>query len=359
MSRLRAIAASELTVAAVWLASLCGFAQQTVAPVSRATPPAAAEGSRSEEGPQSGRSGNPYNARWVALQARLAGAPALETAVLLGQAYDLRELVDQAPAIAAAIVKNAHTELERIRAIHQFVLRNTHYVALDFGIYSYQPYPVTQTYARRFGDCKDKASLMIALLREAGIDAQIVLVRTRRLGAVDPNAVSAAVFNHAVVYVPGYDLWLDGTAEYAGSRELPLEDQGAMALTVALDTFAGQKSLPLASSWLPRSYVQTLAGEAVRTQDLLLPALWTADEELHFALPAGAAVSALPPDTLLETPLGALSLRYERTGREVVVRTSIQFRQVRISPAEYGSFRDFCAQAERAYHREIRVRLRE
>ncbi len=63
-------------------------------------------------------------------------------------------------------------------------MRSTHYVALEFGIYSYKPYPVTQIYARRFGDCKDKASLMIALLRAAGIEAEIALVRTRSLGDV-------------------------------------------------------------------------------------------------------------------------------------------------------------------------------
>ena len=70
---------------------------------------------------------------------------------------------------------------EKISAIQEFVLRSTHYVALEFGVYSYKPYPVTQIYARRFGDCKDKASLMIALLRAAGIEAEIALVRTRSL----------------------------------------------------------------------------------------------------------------------------------------------------------------------------------
>lgn len=128
----------------------------------------------------------------------------------------------------------AGDELEKIRAIHELVLKQTHYVALEFGIYGYQPYPVAQTFARRFGDCKDKASLMIALLREAGIDAEFALVRTRRLGRVSEQASSISVFDHAIVYVPRHDLWLDGTAEYSGSRELPLEDQGAMALTVSL-----------------------------------------------------------------------------------------------------------------------------
>ena len=145
----------------------------------------------------------------------------------------------------ARITAGATTEQEKIHAIHEFVLRNTHYVAMEFGIYSYKPYAVSQVYARRFGDCKDKASLMIALMRAAGIDAELALVRTRKLGDVDGRATSLAVFNHAVVYIPKYDMWLDGTAEYAGSRELPLDDQGAMALAVNLKGTATLRRIPI------------------------------------------------------------------------------------------------------------------
>jgi transglutaminase-like putative cysteine protease len=144
----------------------------------------------------------------------------------------------------ARVTNGLHTDKEKISAIQEFVLRSTHYVALEFGVYSYKPYPVTQIYARRFGDCKDKASLMIALLRAAGIEAEIALVRTRSLGNVVAEPASIAVFNHAIVYVPKYDLWLDGTAEYAG-RELPLEDQGALSLTVGLDGAAQIRHIPM------------------------------------------------------------------------------------------------------------------
>jgi transglutaminase-like putative cysteine protease/tetratricopeptide (TPR) repeat protein len=143
------------------------------------------------------------------------------------------------------ITKNAGTELEKVRAIHEFVVRNTHYVAMEFGIYSYKPYPVSQVYARRFGDCKDKASLMIALMRAAGIDAELALVRTRKLGDVSEQATNISVFNHAVAYIPKYDLWLDGTAEYAGFHELPLDDQGAMALTVNLNGATNLRRIPV------------------------------------------------------------------------------------------------------------------
>jgi len=144
----------------------------------------------------------------------------------------------------ARLTAGARTEKEKIAAIQEFVLRKTRYVALEFGVYSYKPYPVTQTFARRFGDCKDKASLMIAMLRESGIDAELALVRTRSLGNVADQPASVAVFDHAVVYVPKFDLWLDGTAEY-GMRELPTEDQGALALTVNLNGSARLRRIPV------------------------------------------------------------------------------------------------------------------
>jgi transglutaminase-like putative cysteine protease/thioredoxin-like negative regulator of GroEL len=144
----------------------------------------------------------------------------------------------------ARVIKGLRSDREKISAIQEFVLRSTHYVALEFGVYSYKPYPVTQIYARRFGDCKDKASLMIALLRAAGIEAEIALVRTRSLGDVVAEPASIALFNHAIVYVPKYELWLDGTAEYAG-RELPLEDQGALTLTVNLNGAAQVRHVPM------------------------------------------------------------------------------------------------------------------
>ncbi len=359
--------------------------------------------------------------------------------------------------IAARITRENPDELARIRAVHQLVLRSTHYVALEFGVYSYKPYSVSQTYARRFGDCKDKASLMIALLREVGVDAELALVRTRRLGDIDEHVASVAPFNHAIVYLPKYQLWLDGTAEYSGARELPLEDQGATAVTISsngdatvrhiplttaednfthrtlraelkrdgtiefsgetytrgenapglrreyevaerqrdavrqplaevfptvrldrvevqgasdlekdvhvsfrgvLDSFAGKTTVVLNNSWMARKYLSTLAPLGLRTQDLLLPAQWETEEELHFALPAGAKVAALPQDTHIETAFGSSNLTYQQRGREIVVRNHVQLRSIRVTPDEYAAFRDFCSRTERAFRQEIKVYLR-
>jgi cellulose synthase operon protein C len=130
------------------------------------------------------------------------------------------------------LVAGARSEREKVSRIHRWVLDNTRYVGLEFGIHGFKPYRVPQIVRRGFGDCKDKASLLYTMFREAGIDAHFVLLRTRRNGLIPDLPASLAVFDHAIAYVPSLDLYLDGTAEHSGSAELPEQDQGAVVLHV-------------------------------------------------------------------------------------------------------------------------------
>lgn len=123
-------------------------------------------------------------------------------------------------------------ELSVVRAIYNFVVTHTRYVALEFGIHGYKPYRVDRILARRYGDCKDKASLMHAMLKVAGVDSRLVLLRMRHLGSIGEEPASLAAFNHAIAYVPKYGLFLDGTAEFHSSRELPSADHLANVLVV-------------------------------------------------------------------------------------------------------------------------------
>jgi tetratricopeptide (TPR) repeat protein len=125
------------------------------------------------------------------------------------------------------------TTLDKVKAIHRLVVESTRYVGLEFGIHGYKPYKSTQVFQRGFGDCKDKATLLMTLLRTIGIDTEVVLLRTRRGGRIDEAPASLAVFDHAIAYVPTLDLYLDGTAEFSGLGELPSEDQDTLALRVS------------------------------------------------------------------------------------------------------------------------------
>ena len=108
-----------------------------------------------------------------------------------------------------------------MRAVYGFVVTQVRYVGLEFGIHGYKPYRVDQVLQRRFGDCKDKASLMHALLAALGVDSRLVLLRMHRLGNIPEAPASLAPFNHAILYVPALDRWLDGTAAYTGSARAP------------------------------------------------------------------------------------------------------------------------------------------
>jgi transglutaminase-like putative cysteine protease len=133
---------------------------------------------------------------------------------------------------AQALTRNLRDDSAKVRAIYDFVVQNTRYVALEFGIHGFKPYRCAQIFARGFGDCKDKASLIITMLGALGIKATPVVVRTSNKGDVETNPASLAPFDHMIAYVPSLNLFLDGTAEYTGSLELPAMDRGAFALVI-------------------------------------------------------------------------------------------------------------------------------
>ncbi|HMA93640.1 MAG TPA: transglutaminase domain-containing protein, partial [Polyangiaceae bacterium] len=134
--------------------------------------------------------------------------------------------------LARRITEKATTDVEKVKAVYGWVVSKTRYVALEFGVYGYKPYRAVQTLSRGWGDCKDKATAIVTLLKSLGIDATIVILRTQVRGDFHSKIASLAPFDHAIAYVPSLDLYLDGTAEGVGSRELPVMDRGALALRI-------------------------------------------------------------------------------------------------------------------------------
>jgi hypothetical protein len=147
--------------------------------------------------------------------------------------------------LAGELTRGLTQPLDKIRAIYRFVTDQTRYVGLEFGIHSYVPYRVSEVLMRKFGDCKDKSALLIALFGQAGIRAQMALVRMKRLGPVPRDPASLAVFNHAICHLPDHGLWLDGTAPFHDVTELPDQDQGTLALVIGKD---GGRLVPIATS---------------------------------------------------------------------------------------------------------------
>lgn len=124
----------------------------------------------------------------------------------------------------------------QVRAVYEFARAQVRYVGLEFGIHSIKPHPAWQVAQRQFGDCKDKATLIVALLAELGIAAQVALVRTSDLGQVKDGIASLGIFNHAIAYVPSLGWWLDATAVPNGPLELPDGDCSGQALRIGADS---------------------------------------------------------------------------------------------------------------------------
>lgn len=130
-----------------------------------------------------------------------------------------------------------------VRSLVDGLTAEIRYVGLEFGVHGFKPYRTDQVWARRFGDCKDQATLMTTLLRVAGISAHVVLVRTRPRGRVADPLPSLALFDHAIVYLDDDARFVDPTARWVGLGELPDGDQGAQALVLTPDTSAAAPAL--------------------------------------------------------------------------------------------------------------------
>lgn len=92
---------------------------------------------------------------------------------------------------------------DRVEAIGNFVQGQIRYVAIEIGIGGHQPHPATDIFRTRYGDCKDKATLLSAMLGAVGIHSTWVMVDTQR-GVIATGAPSL-IGNHMIgaIELPG------------------------------------------------------------------------------------------------------------------------------------------------------------
>ena len=111
--------------------------------------------------------------------------------------------VDASPQIqqqVATLTAGKTTQLEKMQAIAHFAQHDIRYVAIELGIGGWQPHPAPEVFAHRYGDCKDKATLMRSMLREIGIESYHVVINDRR-GAVTAETPAHHAFNHVIIAV--------------------------------------------------------------------------------------------------------------------------------------------------------------
>lgn len=133
---------------------------------------------------------------------------------------------------AAGLTKGLTTDEDKIRALYYFVSLKYHYIGLDFGIGRYQPHAADDVLDNGYGDCKDKHTLLAALLQAVGIEAWPVLIHGRRKLEVD--VPSPAQFDHVITVVPRGDrlIWLDTTPEVSPYGLILLSLRNKQALVI-------------------------------------------------------------------------------------------------------------------------------
>ena len=149
----------------------------------------------------------------------------------MGRAYQLKgaeaaRLTPTLQARADDITKGISDRRAQAAAIYEWVAKNIRYVAVYLGNGGLEPNSAESILANRYGDCKDHTVILEALLAAKGIASTPVLIGAGGGPTLPPVAVLGR-FNHAINYIPEFDLYLDSTSPYARFGQLPASDLGA------------------------------------------------------------------------------------------------------------------------------------
>jgi hypothetical protein len=157
---------------------------------------------------------------------------------------------------AQSLVAGAKTELERIQAIGRYV-QGVKYISIQTGLGrggGYRPHLASEVFAKSYGDCKDKANLMRAMLSAVGITSFPMPIFSGDPSYVREEWPTPQQFNHCIIAIKVSDaveaptvishppigrlLIFDPTAEMTPLGDLPWHEQGSLALLVARENGA-------------------------------------------------------------------------------------------------------------------------
>jgi len=132
--------------------------------------------------------------------------------------------------LAQEITKNRSNDRDKAKALYDWVRKNIRYVASYIGDGGFVPNDTKTILEKNYGDCKDHATLLEALLEASGIPASQVLIPANTDNYVLPPVPDYSVFNHAINYLPTLNLFLDSTADLTPFGLLPENDAGHAVL---------------------------------------------------------------------------------------------------------------------------------
>lgn len=185
---------------------------------------------------------------------------------------------DNVAAKVRELTVESKTEFDKIRAIGTFV-QNLQYISIDIGVghgNGYRPRASNTVLTRGYGDCKDKANLMRAMLKVLKIDAYPVFIYSGDATFVREQWPSPRQFNHCIIAVKVSDetkaltvmehprlgrlLIFDATDQFTPVGDLPDYLQGSFGLIAAGEN-GGLSRMPITppeNNLLDRTIVATL-----------------------------------------------------------------------------------------------------
>ncbi len=154
------------------------------------------------------------------------------------RAVDSKIAESDAEAVVRWLPKGgAASELDRIAELLIGLRGNVRYAPVELGAVDVTPRSPLATLQRGYGDGKDLATLLVAILRSEGIPAYPALLRAGYGMDIDPDLPGLGRFNHALVYIPADDpIWLDPGDVFSRSGEIAPDRQGRLALVASTNT---------------------------------------------------------------------------------------------------------------------------
>lgn len=145
---------------------------------------------------------------------------------------------------ADEITRGQQTAEAKAQALYYWVSQNIRYVSLSFGVGRYQPHAAAEVLANRYGDCKDKTTLLEAMLDAEGLHAYPALVNSK--ADVDLEIPNPMQFDHAIAFVRigNKDEWLDSTVGVSPFGYLLPHLRNAEALVISETSPAGLRKMP-------------------------------------------------------------------------------------------------------------------
>jgi transglutaminase-like putative cysteine protease len=153
--------------------------------------------------------------------------------------YSLYKDKDKLPPEAVkdvhALIKPEDTRREKISKLYKYMQNRTRYVSVQLGIGGFSPFDASYVHEHAYGDCKALSNYMKALLKEAGIESNIVIINSGHERYLFINEFPSQQFDHVVLCVPDPNdtVWLECTSRLHPTGMLGdfTENRGALMLT--------------------------------------------------------------------------------------------------------------------------------